>query len=100
MLAVSHGYHSELIGAARPAYDKVLRALAFRAPAVRLISTINAADYGDRPLREYPAFLTSQFVEPVRLRQAIGEAHHQGARIFIEAGPKWSLTQFTRDILK
>ena len=100
VLAVSHGYHSELIGAARPAYDQVLRGLAFRAPAVRLISTIDAADYGDRPLREYPAFLTSQFVEPVRLRQAIGEAHRQGARIFIEAGPKWSLTQFTREILK
>ncbi|MFY0525475.1 beta-ketoacyl synthase N-terminal-like domain-containing protein [Archangium gephyra] len=100
VLAVSHGYHSELIGAARPAYDKVLRGLAFRAPSVRLISTIDAAEYGDRPLREYPAFLTSQFVEPVRLRQAIGEAHHQGARIFIEAGPKWSLTQFTREILK
>ncbi|HZI03453.1 MAG TPA: beta-ketoacyl synthase N-terminal-like domain-containing protein, partial [Archangium sp.] len=100
MLAVSHGYHSELIGAARPAYDQVLRGLAFRAPAVRLISTIDAADYGDRTLREYPSFLTSQFVEPVRLRQAIGEAHRQGARIFIEAGPKWSLTQFTREILK
>ncbi|MCY1074897.1 type I polyketide synthase [Archangium lansingense] len=100
VLAVSHGYHSELIGAARPAYQRVLQGLSFRAPAVRLISTIDAADYGDRPLREYPAFLTSQFVEPVRLRQAIGEAHRQGARIFIEAGPKWSLTQFTREILK
>ncbi|WP_375771065.1 acyltransferase domain-containing protein [Archangium gephyra] len=100
VLAVSHGYHSELIGAARPAYQQVLEGLAFRAPSVRLISTIDAAEYGDRPLREYPAFLTSQFVEPVRLRQAIGEAHQQGARIFIEAGPKWSLTQFTREILK
>ncbi|WP_395817751.1 beta-ketoacyl synthase N-terminal-like domain-containing protein [Archangium minus] len=100
VLAVSHGYHSELIGAARPAYQRVLDELSFRAPSVRLISTIDAADYGNRPLREYPVFLTSQFVEPVRLRQAIGEAHHQGARIFIEAGPKWSLTQFTREILK
>ncbi|HEX5748379.1 MAG TPA: beta-ketoacyl synthase N-terminal-like domain-containing protein [Archangium sp.] len=100
VLAVSHGYHSELIGAARPAYQKVLEGLTFHAPTVRLISTIDAAEYGGRPLREYPAFLTSQFVEPVRLRQAIGEAHAQGARIFIEAGPKWSLTQFTREILK
>ncbi|MGZ3460832.1 MAG: acyltransferase domain-containing protein, partial [Archangium sp.] len=100
VLAVSHGYHSELIGGARPAYQHVLEALTFHPPQVRLVSTIDAADYGDRPTREYPAFLTSQFVEPVRLRQAIGEAHRQGARIFIEAGPKWSLTQFTREILK
>ncbi|PTL82062.1 type I polyketide synthase [Vitiosangium sp. GDMCC 1.1324] len=100
VLAVSHGYHSELIGKARPAYQRVLDGLTFHKPAVRLISTIDAADYGNRPLREYPSFLTSQFVEPVRLRQALGEAHRQGARIFIEAGPKWSLTQFTREILK
>jgi acyl transferase domain-containing protein/acyl carrier protein len=100
VLAVSHGYHSELIGGARPAYQRVLEGMAFHAPAVRLISTIDAADYGGRSLREYPSFLASQFVEPVRLRQAIGEAYRQGARIFIEAGPKWSLTQFTREILK
>jgi acyl transferase domain-containing protein len=100
VLAVSHGYHSELIGGARPAYRRVLEELRFRPPRVRLISTIDAADYGDRSPHKYPAFLTSQFVEPVRLRQALAEAHRQGARIFIEAGPKWSLTQFTREILK
>jgi len=100
VLAVSHGYHSMLIGDARPAYRRVLQGLTFHPPAVRLLSTIDAADYGERPLSDYPAFLTSQFVEPVRLRQAISEAHRQGARIFIEAGPKWSLTQFTREILK
>ncbi|MFL5355571.1 beta-ketoacyl synthase N-terminal-like domain-containing protein [Archangium sp.] len=100
VLAVSHGYHSQLIGAARPAYQRVLEGLTFRAPTVRLISTIDGADYGARPPREYPAFLTRQFVEPVLLRQAIAEAHRRGARIFIEAGPKWSLTQFTREILK
>ena len=101
VLAVSHGYHSELIGAARPAYQRVLEGLTFRAPSARLISTIDAADYGDRPPREYPAFLTSQFVEPVRLRQAIsarriGRAPASSSR----PAPKWSLTQFTREILK
>ena len=100
VLAVSHGYHSELIGRARPVYQRVLEQLHFRRPTVSLISTIDAAPYGDRPPREYPAFLASQFVEPVRLRQALGAAHQRGARIFIEAGPKWSLTQFTREILK
>ncbi|HEX8538482.1 MAG TPA: acyltransferase domain-containing protein, partial [Cystobacter sp.] len=100
VLAVSHGYHSALIAGARPAYQRVLEGFAFRPPTVRLVSTIDAVEYGGRPARDYPAFLTSQFVEPVRLRQALAEAHRLGARIFIEAGPKWSLTQFTREILK
>ncbi|WP_257452840.1 type I polyketide synthase [Archangium lipolyticum] len=100
VLAVSHGYHSELIGAARPAYQRVLEGLRFRKPQACLVSTIDAAPYGNRPPSEYPAFLSSQFVEPVRLRKAIEAAHQRGARIFIEAGPKWSLTQFTRETLK
>ncbi|ATB36408.1 beta-ketoacyl synthase [Cystobacter fuscus] len=100
VLAVSHGYHSALIAGARPAYQRVLEGFAFRAPTVRLVSTIDAKEYGGRPPRDYPAFLTSQFVEPVRLRLALAEAHRLGARLFIEAGPKWSLTQFTREILK
>ncbi|HEX8440440.1 acyltransferase domain-containing protein, partial [Archangium sp.] len=100
VLAVSHGYHSELIGPARPAYQHVLDQLHFRKPSVCLISTIDAAPYGERSPSEYPAFLASQFVEPVRLRQALEVAHASGARIFIEAGPKWSLTQFTRESLK
>ncbi|HSP77220.1 MAG TPA: acyltransferase domain-containing protein, partial [Myxococcaceae bacterium] len=100
VLAVSHGYHSELIGKARPAYRRVLEGLHFRKPQVSLISTIDGEAYGDRPLEEYPLFLASQFVEPVRLRQSISEAWRQGARIFLEAGPKWGLTQFTREILK
>jgi acyl transferase domain-containing protein/acyl carrier protein len=100
VLAVSHGYHSELIGPARPAYQRVLDQLHFRKPSVCLISTIDAAPYAERPPSEYPTFLASQFVEPVRLRQALEAAHKRGARIFIEAGPKWSLTQFTRESLK
>jgi len=100
VLAVSHGYHSELIGQARPAYQRVLEQLHFHKPSVCLISTIDAAPYGERPTHAYPAFLASQFVEPVRLRQALELAHKRGARLFIEAGPKWSLTQFTRETLK
>ena len=100
VLAVSHGYHSALIAEARPIYENVLRGVTFRAPSACIVSTIDGEDYDGRPLEDYPTFLGSQLVEPVRLRQALGEAHRRGARIFIEAGPKWSLTQFTRETLK
>src|SRR5690606_34035470 len=47
-----------------------------------------------------PDFLASQFVEPVRLRAAFQQAHAMGVRVFLEAGPRWSLTQFARASLE
>ena len=99
-LAVSHGYHSELIGGAREAYLRTLRTLPFAPPAVPIISSIDARSYGTRSVAQLPDFLASQFVEPVRLRAAYREAHAQGLRIFLEAGPRWSLTQFARESLQ
>jgi acyl transferase domain-containing protein len=100
VLAVSHGYHSQLIAAARRPYEEALRALRFQPPRKEIVSTIDARPYAGRSLGTLPAFLASQFVEPVRLRAALREAHAHGARVFLEAGPKWSLTQFTRESLR
>ena len=46
------------------------------------------------------AHLTSQFVEPVRLRPAVEELHARGIRLFVECGPKWPLTTFVGQILR
>ena len=100
VLAVSHGYHSKLIADARPSYRQELEQIDFAAPRTPLVSTIDAKAYADRPVAQFPAFLASQFVEPVRLRAAWLNAHRLGARVFLEAGPKWSLTQFARETLK
>jgi acyl transferase domain-containing protein len=100
VLAVSHGYHSQLIAGAMPAYRQALEQLELRRPQEKIISTIDGRAYGERRPRDFPAYLASQFVEPVRLRQALQEAHRAGARVFLEVGPKWSLTQFTRESLR
>ncbi len=99
-LAVSHGYHSKLIADARPTYRHTLESLTFSAPRLPVISTIDGQLYDPKNARNMPAFLASQFVQPVLLRQALVLAHRQGARVFLEAGPKWSLTQFARETLK
>ncbi|MGQ0507048.1 MAG: beta-ketoacyl synthase N-terminal-like domain-containing protein, partial [Myxococcaceae bacterium] len=100
VLAVSHGYHSQLIAGGQAAFQRALEQLPFRPPRISIISSIDGEPYGARSLSEYPAFLASQFVLPVLWTKAIRTAHQQGVRLFLEAGPKWSLTQFTREILK
>lgn len=99
VLAVSHGYHSELIAAARPAYRAMLDRLAYHPPRVTVVSTITGAAIEDfRPVALATA-LERQYVEPVRLRESIEALYDAGVRTFIECGPKWPLSNFVSEIL-
>jgi acyl transferase domain-containing protein len=99
VLAVSHGYHSELIEAARPRYLRLLRTISFREPEVEVISTVTGRSLSEIPPDRFPDHLASQFVEPVRLRPAVEALHARGVRLFVECGPKWPLTTFVGQIL-
>ncbi len=99
VLPVSHGYHSQLIDSARPRYLSALERLAFRAPRMDVVSTVTGASIRDLPADRYPAHLARQFVEPVRLSQAVEALYAGGARLFLECGPKWPLTTFVGAIL-
>lgn len=99
ILPVSHGYHSQLIAAARPPYRKALDSMRFAQPKLELFSTITGTSIRGVPTASYPAHLESQFVEPVRLRQAVTALHDRGIRLFVECGPKWPLTTFINEIL-
>lgn len=99
-LAVSHGYHSQLIADAMPRYRKVLEDLRFSTPRIPIISTITGDPISALAHGRMPEHLTRQFIEPVRLSQATRAAWDAGGRVFIECGPKWSLATFTQAILE
>lgn len=99
VLAVSHGYHSQLIAAARPRYREALDRIRFRPPSIDLYSTITGASIEGMPPQSFGAHLESQFVEPVRLQQAVTALYLSGVRVFVECGPKWPLTTFVSEIL-
>ncbi|WP_152643425.1 type I polyketide synthase, partial [Anaeromyxobacter sp. PSR-1] len=99
VLAVSHGYHSQLIAGAQPRYLRLLRTIPFRAPEVEIVSTVTGRSLAEVPPERFPEHLASQFVEPVRLRPAVEALHARGVRLFVECGPKWPLTTFVGQIL-
>jgi acyl transferase domain-containing protein len=99
VLAVSHGYHSELIRGAQPRYLRFLEGIPFRAPEVEVISTVTGRSLAGVPPAALPRHLASQFVEPVRLAPAIEALHERGVRLFVECGPKWPLSTFAAQIL-
>lgn len=100
MLPVSHGYHSLMIANARKPYRQILDTCTFTKPTRNVISTITGNELGSMRVQQYPELLESQFVEPVRLRQAIETAYGQGIRLFIECGPKWAVSSYVSETLK
>jgi acyl transferase domain-containing protein len=99
VLAVSHGYHSQLIAGACVPYRRVLSSLQFAPPRFDVVSSITGASIRGLTPAEYPAQLERQYVEPVRLRPAVETLYASGVRLFVECGPKWPLTAFIGQIL-
>ena len=100
VLAVSHGYHSELIAGACAPYRRTLATLGFSPPRFDVVSSITGASIRALPPSEYAAQLERQYVEPVRLRPAVETLYAAGVRLFVECGPKWPLTTFIGQILR
>ncbi|HEX4457247.1 MAG TPA: beta-ketoacyl synthase N-terminal-like domain-containing protein, partial [Polyangia bacterium] len=97
-LAVSHAYHSPLVAGAADRYRAVLATLAWRAPRAAVISTVDGAVYDD-DVQATIARLVRQYTTPVQLARAVEQAWKRGARSYFEAGPKWPLTSYVREIL-
>ena len=99
-LAVSNGYHSQLIAAAQPAYRHALEAVSFGTPSCEIISSVTGESLAGRSSAELREILVRQLVTPVRFRDAIETLYQRGCRFFLQCGPKRSLTTFADEILE
>lgn len=98
-LAVSHGYHSELIADAVAPYREALAKATFRTPRVPVVSTITGSELTRFDLERLPDLLAEQLVRPVRLADAVRAAAMRGTSLFIECGPKRALSTFVDAVL-
>jgi len=90
-LPVGCGFHSPLVA---PARDRLAQALArapFRAPAVPVYSNALATPYPDDPAAIL-AILSDHLVKPVRFVDELEAMYADGARLFVEVGPRSVLT--------
>ncbi|WP_425426247.1 SDR family NAD(P)-dependent oxidoreductase [Actinokineospora terrae] len=79
-LAVSHAFHSHLMGPMLAEFEQVARGLAFATPTIPLLGSAT----GDPSTPEY---WVRQVRETVRFADAVTEARAQGVTRFIELGP-------------
>ena len=100
-LPVSHAYHTQLIAGAIPPFRAELEKLSWSEPRLPVLSSVHGRYYASPVQPRFMArHLALQYVLPLQFAQHVRQLHDDGVRIFIESGPKWSLTAFIQATLK
>ncbi|MGD1057047.1 MAG: beta-ketoacyl synthase N-terminal-like domain-containing protein [Solirubrobacteraceae bacterium] len=73
--------------------------LPVRTATTPLWSCTTAAPYPDDP-EEIRELLVEHWTRPVRFRETIEALYEDGARVFVEVGPRGNMTSFMEDILR
>jgi acyl transferase domain-containing protein/NAD(P)H-dependent flavin oxidoreductase YrpB (nitropropane dioxygenase family) len=97
-IAVSRGFHSPLVAAAREPFAQALATCSFAQPRYPVFSNTTAATYPTEPAA-IQALLADHLVLPVRFHEEILAMYDAGARVFVEVGPQAVLTGLVSQIL-
>jgi acyl transferase domain-containing protein/NAD(P)-dependent dehydrogenase (short-subunit alcohol dehydrogenase family)/acyl carrier protein len=98
-IPVACAFHSPLMGPARERFAEVLAKQTFAKPTAAVFSNTLGGQYPEDP-KEIAALLASHLVRPVKFVDEIRAMYEQGARVFVEVGPKGVLTGLARQILE
>ena len=94
-LDVTGAFHSPMMAAAVPEFERALAGVEFREPVTTVLSAVTAQPFAD-PRRELADALT----QPVRWREVMLAMHAFGARRFVDVGPGRVLTGLAKRTLK
>ncbi|RRJ66002.1 SDR family NAD(P)-dependent oxidoreductase [Paenibacillus oralis] len=101
-LAVSHAFHSKLLGPAVKAFRKKLLEFTYHPPQVSVYSTILGDFYEPHRFTtdEMASLLSRQLLQPFSFYDIVTRLHDtHGGNVFIEVGPKDILTKLVKSIL-
>ncbi|MEE2750665.1 MAG: beta-ketoacyl synthase N-terminal-like domain-containing protein, partial [Myxococcota bacterium] len=101
-LPVSHAFHSDIVAPASGPMKQVLQRLNVRAPRRPITTNTTSQWYPTGPGAGEKAIenLARQVAAPVEWTAQMERMYADGARVFVECGPKRALTGFTVAILK
>jgi [acyl-carrier-protein] S-malonyltransferase len=94
-LDVTGAFHSSMMAAAVPEFERALADITFREPVTTVLSAVTAKPFTD-PRRELADALT----RPVRWREVMLAMHARGIRRFVDVGPGRVLTGLAKRTLK
>ncbi|MFO0592926.1 MAG: SDR family NAD(P)-dependent oxidoreductase [Polyangiaceae bacterium] len=100
-LPVSHAFHTSIVAPASGPLRSVLERLHVAPPKVPVVANVTGELYpmheGARP--EMIDLLSKQVAAPVEFVKGLETLYAQGARVFVEVGPKKALAGFVDDVL-
>ncbi|MFN7142924.1 MAG: acyltransferase domain-containing protein, partial [Myxococcota bacterium] len=101
-LPVSHAFHSRIVAPASEPLKRVLAQLDLQEPRRRITTNVDSRYYPTGPgaREKIIDILAKQVASPVEWTSQIERMYADGARIFVECGPKRALAGFVVSILK
>ena len=97
-LSVSAAFHSKLVAHAQKPFAAAIRKKPFNIPTIPVFSNNTAAAHSDSP-EEIQARLENHILGTVNFRKEIENLYTAGGRIFVEIGPRNTLTRMVSNIL-
>ena len=100
-LPVSHAFHTSIVAPASEPLKRVLATLGLHDPVLPVISNVSGQFHpmGDGVVDEIIDLLGQQIASPVQFVDGLETLYAEGARIFVEVGPKRALTGMVSDVL-
>ena len=101
-LPVSHAFHSRIVAPASAPLKRVLEGLDIKPPVRRITTNVDSRYYPTGPGARAAIIenLALQVAAPVEWIAQVERMYADGARIFVECGPKRALSGFVVQILK
>ncbi len=98
-IPVSHAFHTKIVAPASDPLRSVIARMNVQSPRIPIIANVTGELYPTER-EEILDILTRQVASPVQFVKGMQTLYSQGARIFIEAGPKRVLNALAQDNLK
>lgn len=94
-LLTSHAFHSAMMEPAVPVFEQAVRAIRLAPPKIPIVSTVTGEWLTTEQATD-PSYWAKHLRQPVRFAPAVATALTMGATLFVECGPRNTLSTLVR----
>ncbi|MBN2039385.1 MAG: acyltransferase domain-containing protein, partial [Spirochaetes bacterium] len=100
-IRVSHAFHSKIVAPACDSYRKTIEKFDLKSPQIDISANLTGDYYprGENVKDQIVDILVQHIASPVEFIKQIEKMYADGVNVFVEAGPKRTLTSFVLNIL-
>jgi acyl transferase domain-containing protein/acyl carrier protein/NAD(P)-dependent dehydrogenase (short-subunit alcohol dehydrogenase family) len=99
IIPVSHAFHSKVVAPAAAALYRTICEMQLHAPSIPLVGNIDGQLYPTDDMEAIRRRLADQMASSVQFVKGVETCYREGARIFLEVGPKRALQALAENIL-